>query len=322
MSALDLRTAVEAEAPAAGLVPLVELRPPSPGQEPAPGFLARWQGKAWRVHAVLERTAVVEDAGGERQLANKRALLVDPATVTWRALPGTGLVHRGRRHTPEWRRAVREASDRRALASQDQAGQHVLEASTPSPTSPSAVEAAGAGRARARRTCSRCGRKLGGRNQGAFCTGCQRGCPECGRAKSLTAARCRRCAGAATQPKMVAPRSSTSPPAAELETETSRIPAVDKVAAPELEEQPAAAADVEPDEVALRIAVQLAQLPPQVQQLLDHLVGAYSQIQELEDELERHRETERRVLRRVHRRLRTSRVNRSGPRPTRQGEPT
>jgi hypothetical protein len=76
----------------------------------------------------------------------------------------------------------------------------------------------------------------------------------------------------------------------------------------------------EPGEVALRIAGQLEQLPPQVQQLLELLVGAFAHIQELQDELERHRATERQIVRRVNRRLRASGVNRSGPGRTRQGE--
>jgi hypothetical protein len=52
--------------------------------EPAPGFTGVWQGRFCLVQAVLQRTAVVyEPPAGERQLANKRDLLVDPADVRW-----------------------------------------------------------------------------------------------------------------------------------------------------------------------------------------------------------------------------------------------
>jgi hypothetical protein len=48
------------------------------------GFMATLNGVPVVVTAVLERTCVYVTTGGERKLANKRALLVEPAELTIR----------------------------------------------------------------------------------------------------------------------------------------------------------------------------------------------------------------------------------------------
>lgn len=90
------------------LVALAELRPRYQGLEPAPGFPATWQGRHYLVQAVLERTAVVyEQAGGERQLANQRDLLVDPDDLRWQE----PAIHRGGRwHRPDRQHLIEPAA--------------------------------------------------------------------------------------------------------------------------------------------------------------------------------------------------------------------
>lgn len=156
-------------------ISLSDLRPPE-GQEPKPGFEAAWQGQPVIVTAVLERTAVVL-LDGEKHLARKTDVLVDPATVAWVEVVTPG--HRYRQailDAPAVRRArATMAADQGAIVS----GYHRF--------SP-----AGAGRALLTGTCSSCGRGIRASNATGICVACRTRCG-CGGPKGQESAMCRDC---------------------------------------------------------------------------------------------------------------------------------
>jgi hypothetical protein len=88
-----------------------------------PGYFGDRQGQVYIVRAVLDRPAVIEDSTSQRHLANKMALLVDPAGVQCLELR-RDLAHR-RRSSSE-RRLARETPvelvDKAAAQSTQQLG--------------------------------------------------------------------------------------------------------------------------------------------------------------------------------------------------------
>jgi len=292
VSALELRQA-ELRADV-DLVPLSEVARTAPeGQEPAPGFHGSWRGEVYLVTAVLERTAVVEAADGERHVANQAALMVDPRTITWQApaLLPAALVHRSRRRRgafaatrpattgggaqpPGEDRASRAtAAPAPAPAPADMAPPSVSAPSAASdedsagrvPTADEAREAADVVEAAnqpvagaERRICERCDAELPGHNRRGLCVPCQRVCPGCGGPKSIVASRCLGC------------RRGGQEPATELTADEPSI--ADRA---------------------------LLELPARVQELLDQVVVLARYAHALEDEIDRSRAGMRELQRRI-----------------------
>jgi hypothetical protein len=250
----------------------------APDQQPVPGFEARLCGGfvdgsdsegLHTVTVVLERTAVVEVAPGDRRLARHDALLVDANSIRWQeAALGHSFVHR-LRGSRVARDSIRAASDRRALRSQSSTGERrrrgspqdviapapaaaaaFVEAATPPPDVPRTEEreAQASEAAPEPRRCQRCEAELPAHNRRGLCVPCQRTCPTCQGPKSIPAPQCRRCGQRA-------------------------------------EAQPA------PDP---RASVELAlqELPVRVQELLDQVVTLTRYARWLEEELERYRAAE------------------------------
>lgn len=155
---------------AATLVSVADVEPPS-YQALRPGFECDWRGERVRVTAVLDLTVVVEDRHCERHVVNKRAAMVDPATLIWEPAP-----------PPRSFQALR-------------LGGRGARQST--------LEAAERGRAKARvryskaaLTCTRCGAAVGDLNKLLVCTACRSVCPICGGRKGANSLRCVACARA------------------------------------------------------------------------------------------------------------------------------
>ncbi len=200
MSALAVREA------APGLVSLSELMASRPkGHELAAGVWARLEGETVRVTAVLERRAVVEDAGGERRLADPARLLVDPADVGWQAPPLLPPDRRQRRYRGFDRQVACARSDRRAIEDQERHAQRPA-APAPGPATDArhvepdragdialsaGVEASPAGAPA--RSCGRCQRALPAHSRRGLCVPCQQVCPGCDGPKSVQAALCAAC---------------------------------------------------------------------------------------------------------------------------------
>jgi hypothetical protein len=105
-------------------------------QEPVPGFTGQLDGAEYTVVAVLQRTVVLEvleDRWADRQTALLGDVLVDPATIAWRAkpLPAGYRAWRGRPRPAVPAAAQRAASDERARA--EQARRRAVEAAAARP---------------------------------------------------------------------------------------------------------------------------------------------------------------------------------------------